>query len=82
MDWEEKNNFLVKTFTFSNFINAFMFMTEVAALAEKMSHHPWWENSFHVVTIRLTTHDKGDRITEKDREMADRIDEIYTKIRK
>jgi 4a-hydroxytetrahydrobiopterin dehydratase len=82
MDWEEKNNYLLKTFTFSNFINAFMFMTEVAALAEKMSHHPWWENAFHMVTIRLTTHNEENTITEKDRAMAQSIDEIYSKMRK
>jgi 4a-hydroxytetrahydrobiopterin dehydratase len=81
MDWEEKNNYLVKTFTFRNFISAFMFMTEVAALAEKMAHHPWWENSYHVVTIRLTTHDAGDTVTREDHEMAGKIDEIYNRMR-
>ena len=81
MDWEEKSNFLVKTFTFRNFIKAFMLMTEVAALAEEMAHHPWWENSYHVVTIRLNSHDARDRVTEKDIEMAGRIDEIYDRMR-
>lgn len=82
MDWDEKNDFLVKTFSFSNFVNAFIFMTEVAALSEKMSHHPWWENSHHLVTIKLTTRGSINSITGKDREMAMKIDEIYSKMRK
>jgi 4a-hydroxytetrahydrobiopterin dehydratase len=82
MDWEEKDHFLVKTFTFSNFVNAFTFMSEVAVLAEKMEHHPWWENAFHRVTIRLTTHAEGHRVTEKDFQMAEKIDLIYEHSRK
>jgi len=82
MDWEEKDRFLVKTFTFSNFVNAFTFMSEVAVLAEKMEHHPWWENAFHVVKIKLTTHSEGHSVTEKDRQMAEKIDLIYEHSRK
>jgi len=81
-DWVEIDHYLVKTFTFSNFVNAFTFMTQVAELAEKMEHHPWWENAFHVVTIRLTTRSAGNTITEKDRLMAEKIDAIYTDMRK
>ena len=36
--WEEKNNRLVKTFQFKDFVEAFGFMTKVAILAEKMNH--------------------------------------------
>lgn len=81
-DWEIKDQYLVKTFTFSNFVNAFMFMTQVADLAEKMEHHPWWENAYHVVTIRLTTHSAGNTITEKDYLMAEKIEAIYDNMRK
>ncbi len=82
MDWEAKDGFLVKTFTFSNFVNAFTFMSEVAVLAEKMEHHPWWENAFHVVTIRLSTRIPENHITDKDYTMAEKIDAIYNISRK
>jgi 4a-hydroxytetrahydrobiopterin dehydratase len=77
MDWEEKNNYLERTFTFSSFASAFVFMTEVAALARQMEHYPWWENRLHVVVIRLASQGAQGCITERDRQMAQRIDELY-----
>jgi 4a-hydroxytetrahydrobiopterin dehydratase len=74
--WEEKNNFLIKTFTFQNFQEAFGFMTRVAFIAEQMNHHPNWSNVYNKVIIELTTHDAGNTITEKDRNLAKAIDKI------
>jgi 4a-hydroxytetrahydrobiopterin dehydratase len=74
--WKEENNTLTQTFKFKNFIEAFGFMTKVALVAEKMSHHPEWKNVYNKVEITLTTHDKGNTITEKDRTLAKAIDEI------
>lgn len=76
--WEEKNNELIKTFKFSDFQEAFAFMTRVAFLAETQGHHPNWSNVYNKVTISLTTHDEGNTITEKDRKLAKAIDKITT----
>jgi 4a-hydroxytetrahydrobiopterin dehydratase len=75
--WEEKNNYLVKEFVFKDFKEAFVFMTKVAELAEKMNHHPLWTNVYNKLKIQLNTHDAGDIVTEKDRELAEAIDEIH-----
>lgn len=74
--WKETNDTLVKKFEFKNFVEAFSFMTKVALIAEKMSHHPEWKNVYNKVKITLTTHDEGNKITEKDRELAKAIDEL------
>jgi 4a-hydroxytetrahydrobiopterin dehydratase len=74
--WRDENNFLVKDFTFKNFKEAFAFMIRVAALAEEMQHHPLWTNVYNKVEIKLNTHDAGNTITEKDREMAKAIDKL------
>ena len=74
--WKEENNQLSKTFTFKNFIEAFGFMTKVAFLAEKMNHHPNWENVYNKVIINLNTHDAGGVVTDKDRQLADEIDKL------
>jgi len=74
--WEEKNNFLTRTFEFSNFQEAFGFMTRVAFLAEEMNHHPNWSNVYNKVYINLTTHDAGNVVTEKDRKLAEAIDKL------
>ncbi|MBK8845328.1 MAG: 4a-hydroxytetrahydrobiopterin dehydratase [Bacteroidetes bacterium] len=75
--WNEENNALVKTFQFKNFADAFSFMTRVAFEAEAMNHHPEWTNVYNKVTIKLSTHDAGNMITEKDRMLAQRIDSVY-----
>ena len=74
--WIEKNNQLIREFTFGNFQEAFAFMTRVAFLAELQDHHPEWTNVYNRVTIRLSTHDAGNIVTEKDRKLASAIDAI------
>ena len=74
--WTEKDNKLTKTFTFSNFVEAFGFMTKVAIEAEKMDHHPEWSNVYNTVHFELSTHDAGDIVTDKDRKLAAIIDAL------
>ena len=76
--WIEKNSKLEKEFVFRNFIEAFSFMTNVAMVAEKMDHHPDWCNVYNKVNIRLSTHDAGDIVTEKDHMLAESIDLIFS----
>ncbi len=75
--WIEENNTLSRTFEFGNFSEAFGFMTRVALVAEKNNHHPSWCNVYGTVTIKLSTHDAGDIVTEKDRSLANLIDQIH-----
>ncbi len=76
MSWKEENNQLIRHFQFKDFKEAFSFMTQVALLAEKAEHHPTWENTYNQVTIKLSTHDAGDVVTEKDRKLAAEIDKV------
>ncbi|MGI0033106.1 MAG: 4a-hydroxytetrahydrobiopterin dehydratase, partial [Nitrososphaeraceae archaeon] len=62
-----------KSFKFSNFIEAFGFMTRIALEAEKINHHPEWSNVYNSVTINLSTHDVGG-ITDYDIKLAKIID--------
>ncbi len=77
--WKEENNHLVRHFEFANFIEAFGFMTRVAFIAEKMDHHPNWYNVYNRVEIRLSTHDAGNTVTERDYKLANAIDRVYEK---
>jgi 4a-hydroxytetrahydrobiopterin dehydratase len=74
--WKEENNKLTRTFEFKDFVEAFGFMSQVALVAEKMNHHPNWSNVYNKVTIALTTHDAGNVVTEKDRQLATSIDAL------
>lgn len=75
--WKENNNALEVELKFNDFVEAFGFMTKVAIYAEKMNHHPEWSNVWNTVKIKLTTHDAGNTITEKDRKLASKIEELY-----
>lgn len=74
--WKEEDNKLKQTFKFKDFQEAFAFMTRVAFLAEAAQHHPNWSNVYNTVEIELTTHDSGNTVTQKDRELAKAIDEL------
>ena len=76
MEWKEENNSLKRNFKFKNFVEAWSFMSKVALVAEKMDHHPEWSNVYNIVDITLRTHDKGNTVTDKDRELAKKIDEF------
>lgn len=73
--WREEDNALHGTFEFTDFKEAFAFMTKVAELAEEAQHHPDWSNSYNKVEIILTTHDAGG-VTEKDYELARAISNL------
>ena len=75
--WKEENNQLCRSFEFADFSEAFAFMTRVAFEAEKQNHHPLWINVWNKVDIRLSTHDAGNVVTEKDRRLAESIDSLY-----
>ncbi len=82
MAWKEVKNTenggecLEREMVFKDFISTWAFMNKVALLAEKLGHHPDWSNSYNKLTIRLSSHDAGNKITEKDRNFADLIDKL------
>ena len=76
--WTEQDNQLCRTFTFKDFAQAMAFMTQVAIYAEKKNHHPWWSNVYNKIEVKLTTHDAGNVITEKDRALAEVMNLTYS----
>jgi 4a-hydroxytetrahydrobiopterin dehydratase len=76
--WQEQENQLTRNFTFTDFSEAFAFMTRVALIAEKMDHHPWWSNVYNQVSMKLSTHDAGNVVTDKDRQLAAAIDQLLS----
>ena len=72
--WARAGDALVKEYSFRNFRDAFSFMTRVAFEAETRDHHPEWTNVYSSVSIRLTTHHAGNRITAKDLDLAGAIE--------
>lgn len=73
--WQEADNQLVKEFKFPDFKSALSFVNSIGGLAEAMNHHPDLELGWGRVKVSLTTHSEG-KITDKDRQLADKIDQL------
>ena len=74
--WEINDGQIQRELNFSNFIEAFSFMTKIALICEKYNHHPNWENVYSKVKIRLSTHDLGG-ISNLDQTLASEINKVF-----
>ena len=74
-DYDDGRDAISRTIVFTDFAEAFGFMTQVALIAERADHHPEWTNVWNRVEITLTTHDAGG-LSERDIDLATAIDSI------
>ena len=75
-EWKYEGNKLVRTYSFKDFASAVEFLGVVRPLADSMNHHPDVCVNYNKVEVSLTTHDEGG-VTEKDLELARKMDEVY-----
>ena len=73
--WAVINGKLHKEMEFTDFNQAWQFMTTAVVEIEKMNHHPEWCNVYNKLVIDLMTHDAGG-ITENDVNLAKHLDKI------
>lgn len=78
--WEISRGKIRREFEFSNFEEAFAFMTLVALQVEKLDHHPEWFNVYNKVRIELVTHDVNG-LSNYDFRLAKIIDGVAKKMR-
>ena len=74
--WEVVGGKLRRVFEFRDFRQAFGFMAQMALVSEAKNHHPEWSNVYNRVSIKLTTHDSGNTVTDNDRSRAAAIDDL------
>ena len=77
--YDADRNGIARRLEFADFGAAFAFMTQVALAAEKADHPPEWSNVWNKVDILLTTHSDGG-VTDKDIDLARRIDAIASRL--
>lgn len=68
--WTHENDALAKTFTLEHFASALSFIVRMGMECEKMDHHPHLTNVWNKVSLRLMSHDAGDKVTDKDVQLA------------
>ncbi len=76
--WRIRGKSLEKVYKFDTYKECMRFFNRVAALAEKVQHHPDTLVSYGKVVIRLTTHDAGG-LTARDFRMAKLINRLERK---
>ncbi len=80
--WVQTESSLHQHLEFKDFAEAWAYMNAVAIEAEKQDHHPNWSNVWNQVTIDLTSHDKGNTVTARDRKLAAAADEALRHVLK
>lgn len=75
-EWHREDDEIVRTFEFDSYLDGVGFAAGVAGVAEDAWHHPEMILRWGEVEVRFTTHDAGG-ITEKDLDLADRLNELY-----
>lgn len=74
--WTEKDNALVATFKFIDHAVLFQAICDIHSLAEQHNHHPEVRYTYNTLDLKLTTHDAGDTVTEKDHKLAKAIEAV------
>ncbi len=75
--WESKDNKIHRSYSFDDFRQALGFIVQIGFMAEEQMHHPEIFNVYNSVKVSLTTHDAGDKVTEKDIKLAQAIEKLY-----
>jgi 4a-hydroxytetrahydrobiopterin dehydratase len=55
-------------------------MQKAAVKITELDHHPTWTNTYNRIHIVLSTHDAGNKVTEKDWELANELDQVFQSI--
>ena len=74
--WQENKTYLERTVVLKNFSEAMAVLIQVGFIAEKHNHQPEITNVYNKITFRLTTHDAGNIVTEKDWKLAEELDYV------
>jgi 4a-hydroxytetrahydrobiopterin dehydratase len=75
--WAHEGKALTRTFARADFVEALAFTVEIGKLAEAANHHPDINlHDYRKVDLRLSSHDAGHTVTEKDFALAQQINDL------
>jgi len=77
-EWASEDGKLVRYWTFADFVEAMIFVSRVAVLAEAAQHHPDIDIRYNSVKLALVSHDAGG-ITARDARMARGLSAEFSK---
>jgi 4a-hydroxytetrahydrobiopterin dehydratase len=74
--WTQAGDTLARTIQRSDFVDALAFVLQIGKLAEAANHHPDIDIRYRTVHLSLTSHDAGNKVTERDFVLAQKINEL------
>lgn len=78
--WRPAGNAIERTVETSGWAETVAIFNAVAALAERMNHHPDLEVGYSRLVVRFWTHSEGG-VTEKDIEAAERVEKLLESLK-
>jgi 4a-hydroxytetrahydrobiopterin dehydratase len=72
-DWKRDGGAIAAAYAFASFRDALALIVRIGFEAEELNHHPEIVNVYNRVSFKLSTHDAGDAVTERDIVLATRI---------
>lgn len=73
----ESQSLLQAAFQFRSFATTWRFLNYVALAASKQRHHPTIETTYNTVRMTITTHDVGNKVTNKDLRLLEAVHNAY-----
>jgi 4a-hydroxytetrahydrobiopterin dehydratase len=74
--WSYTDGLIRKTYSFKDFVQTVSWVVQVGFLAEAHGHHPDIDIRYNRASLALVTHDAGNRVTQKDLDLARAIEAI------
>ena len=74
--WSHEDGALVRAYACADFESAIAFIVRIGFEAARMDHHPELFNVYSTLRVRLTTHDAGDRVTQRDLDLARAVEPL------
>ncbi|NLU72861.1 4a-hydroxytetrahydrobiopterin dehydratase [Streptomyces sp. HNM0575] len=74
--WSTDGDSISRTYSFAGHLPAAAMVIHVAAVQEELNHHSDMTLGYNKLSVTVNTHSVGGQVTEKDIELARRIEEI------
>jgi 4a-hydroxytetrahydrobiopterin dehydratase len=74
--WQREGDGIARVYSFGGHLPAAAMVMHVSAIQEELNHHSELQLGYNKVAVSVTTHSAGGKVTEKDLELARRIEEI------
>ena len=69
---------LMRVFKFETFLDVIHFMNTASRFIDRDQHHPFWENQYLDLRVRISSWDVKNRITALDIRLARKLENLYT----